>query len=254
MGWTYHNKPPMGWPIDFDHPLSNFLGFWPMFENSGGIVQDLSENGNDGTFVGIPTWTLAHFGSGLQGFTTADYVALPNGVFTLQEFTIIVWFKVAASGVNAPMFEVGNYEIDFHCDKDNYLEVYFADIANLNGSVSIRDGLWHQGVLTKIGSLVTLYVDGVYDNSGTSAGAITFGTDDAHIGTDGAGGFIGTIDHVIVYDHGKSASEVALLYREPWCMFKDPDEIPVLDQYYTEAVVGNAGIMTTNTGFWGPTF
>jgi hypothetical protein len=57
----------------------------------------------------------------------------------------------------------------------------------------------------------------------------------------------------MIYNHALSASKRALLYQFPFYGFMNPDEIPVLDQYYTVGV-GAAGIMTTNSGFWGPTF
>ena len=103
-----------------------------------------------------------------------------------------------------------------------------------------------------------IYIDGIQrdDNDFTSLAftAIENLGEDIKIGGTGAGvggPFGGRIDHTLFYKRILSASEISLLYREPFCMFeRDPIEL------WSAATlgappVGNLGIMTTNTGFWG---
>jgi hypothetical protein len=65
----------------------------------------------------------------------------------------------------------------------------------------------------------------------------------------------GHVDVPTIYNRALSASEIIQLYREPVIMFeRDPIELWVGSTSIEEPPVGAAGIMTTNTGFWGPTF
>jgi len=45
MGWPYQQKPPMGWPLDYDSSLVPEAGFWLFNEGSGNKVSDLSGMG-----------------------------------------------------------------------------------------------------------------------------------------------------------------------------------------------------------------
>jgi len=56
----------------------------------------------------------------------------------------------------------------------------------------------------------------------------------------------------LIYNRILSASEIAQLYREPFCMFdRDPIELWTGAMGGGVPPVGNAGIMTCNAGYWG---
>ena len=55
----------------------------------------------------------------------------------------------------------------------------------------------------------------------------------------------------MIFNRILSPGEITRLYREPFCGFRWMS-IEQLAAYY--AVVGNTGIMTPNTSYWGPTF
>jgi hypothetical protein len=100
MGWPYQHKPPLGWPIDPDHPLSDFVGFCPMLVGSAGQVFDLSGNGNNFTLAGHAHYGPGKFGSCLKLDGTGDYASLAtpsifpiNADTQFRNGTVCLWAK-----------------------------------------------------------------------------------------------------------------------------------------------------------------
>ena len=103
---------------------------------------------------------------------------------------------------------------------------------------------WQQvvGVRENDGTL-NLYIDGILQSTpGTKAGAIVC-TDGLRMGLDQANtyDYSGQIDIPMMWNRALSAAEIALLYRESFCMFKDPAEIALLGGY--QAAVGGIPIL-----------
>ena len=272
MGWTYYNKPPIGWPIDGGHSLSDFFSYWLMNEGSGDRILDLSGNGFTGSLVNDVTWVAGKHGSALRFGGSDDYVILygtgsgeANPLELNDSFSIIAGIYPTA---NNSCYLINNYtgvapytgqHINFHFDPSGAgitMEGHIDDNVNPTAIVSseIPINQRHQVALVRAkGSTVKIYIDGIENKSeiDVTTGSVlssrswTFGTRSNSIGLEE---YNGVIDYILFYNRALSVSEFALLNREPFCMFNDPDEIPVLDQYYT---VSAGGIMTPNAGYWG---
>jgi len=271
MGWLYQQKPPIGWPLDPDSGLVPDAGFWPMLVGSGNKVLDLSGNGNTGTFgtgAASPSWTADKFGSALD-FDGNDYVEFEassvfdiNGTNPISE---VVWIKTTqtpGSGEMAAfliMTEDGR--VSTASDKGILLNengkavfyVFDGAAKNCVSTTSVNDGIWHQIVGTYDGVNSRVYVDGILEN--TIAASETYNFDSPQLVfsylrvlTDRID-YDGQLDIPSIYNRALSASEIALLYKYPFWMFKDPAEVALLGGY--QAVVGMAGAMTTNSGYWG---
>ena len=266
MGWTYHNKPPMGWPLDYENGLVPNAGFWPFLGGSGNIVQDLSGNENHGQLDTDLTWVSGKFGSALNfpASNVNDIITIPYNPSLAVDYITLVWW------INPTLDSSGNIGGLFWDQEGSASSrLFLFDDGSLGAQVSLTTGnnnwatsagdvianVWQQVVYTWDGANEIFYVNGVEVGRNADTGILSPSANDRIIGLAQSNTFIykGKLSSFQLYNHALSASEVALLYRYPSWMFKDPDEIPVLDQYYTVGV-GAVGIMTTNTGFWGPTF
>ncbi len=236
----FQQKPLLGVPISSTHPLGTgsggLVGAWFMLEGSGGQVSDLSGNGNDGTFESSMSWVPGKF-----GYAT-DY-ALPFGRISLGTpailqpnlITIVAWIRLRSTPstwyhifgsdfTEGAWLSIGGAEnkVTFYTKTGAGAYDTWIDIGN-----AFATNTWHQVVGVWDGASKHIYFDGVYvDSKASDAGNLNWGgLADIRIGAaDDAGyNFDGQIDHILVYDHVKTASEISLLYREPFCMFEVDD-------------------------------
>ena len=280
MAWVYHNKPPMGWPLDLSEPINDGLGgYWYMPEGSGNIIRDLSGNENHSpAFGNSVTWVAGKFGSVLN-FTNAG-AGVPISSSSLLkpgtgDMTWIVWVDMDADNGGDDFFAdrplgafgtqegyfwgaggdstVGSLQFALEASDNNYKQ-YQLD----GGAYTVAEGLiqfavtWNNASDTLLIYKNEVDVTSLYNkiNDDNLSGKSIANSSDFIIGArpGGAREIDGRISHVPIYNRTLSASEIALLYRFPFYGFFNPDEIPVLDQYYTVSV---GGIMTPNTGYWG---
>lgn len=269
MGWSYHNKPPMGWPLDWSSPLSKGLvSLWLMNESSGNRVQDLSGNGNTGSYTGTPEWNAGFYGPQVR-CDDDQYITFANKATDyITDKMTVVWIGTPAQlTADRRYFFVGQYTTPnlndygwgLYINNSPYPPSFYIRTA---GGVVTSDATSSLVVGQKVvivgvydGANLSIYVNGVLEDSGDAQTGNVDNNFPLVLGGawwDGKYADIKT-DVFSIYNRALTTGEIAQLCREQFGMFKDPDEIPVLDQYYTVAV-GNAGIMTPNTGFWGPTF
>lgn len=209
------------------------IGHWAFDEGSGTIAGDSSAGGNDGAILNGATWgsdaTRDSFLI-LDGLDDSVDPSLNLAPFTSSnDFTWAVWANRGAGTINEVI--IGN----------RYNGVGVADFAprqfvkltptnfewhqngNGNDNVDIADlvaGEWHHHAITKQGTTLSYYLDGVFVQSSTLNEAI--GTESLPFfigGNAGAGAgehFTGSIDDVRIYDNALSAAEVgALVVPEP---------------------------------------
>ena len=242
MGWIHHNKPPMGWPIDWDNPLSKGLvGFWLFNEGSGSRVNDLSGNGNTGTIVG-PTWASTKYGSGISFDGNTDTINC--GKFTgfdgVSAFTIIFTAKwnVLVDGYDVVFSQQVDSTHVIIINGQSTGGIMTFNVSNGStayGSTNVFQtvGRYYHIAIVYDGSgaanadRLKLYVDGVYKTFASFTGTIpatvpTLSTVDMTFGYAHASYcFNGIMDNVSIYkNRALTTSEIAQLYREPFCMFE----------------------------------
>ena len=251
-------KPPLGALSLFGHPLSRGLvGLWPFNEGSGTFVNDMSGNGNTGTFIGTPVWVAGPNGLELDLEGTSSQISLANTIALTYPYTIIVDLHPDNSG---DMFLGDNTTASF-------LWFSNATILNIRNTDSSADSftiadcrtrsMWAVVSKTNLFTGMDIYRDGNYIVSGDN------NLDHTNININRIGNgynsdafvFDGQIGFVSIYNRALSASEIAQLYREPFCMFEgDPIELWSAATLGGAPPVGNAGIMTPWGGYWGPTY
>jgi len=258
MGWPYQQKPPPGWPLDYDSGLVPEAGFWPMWEGSGNKVFDLSGNNNTGSLVADTHWVPGKFGSALSFDGTGDYVDIDNPVLGSVAMTIVVLARKAAYQQYAGLvvdYQAATPQKKFilgYENPENTLTFYVGDGTNTDSHSigGFTQDIWHQvcGVFDGGQGILNMYLDGVESTSSTTITNI--GATPNPISAYSAIGtyntttypFNGQIDHVLIYNRALSASEIAELYSKPFCMFKDPAEIALLGAY--QAVGVTVPVMT----------
>jgi len=232
-------KPIRGIRINKSHPLARGLvGYWLLNEGTGSKIFDLSGNGNTGTLQGDTHFVPGKFGSALDFDGTGDYVDIPisNSLNMTGDIFVSYWlyYRTVASNnydgrVIYPYSSGNGYEILHYIytsgnfkiiPKRDYstTEMYYKTTERPNGF----DTWVHIGVLFNgTAKNATIYINGQKDTGNyeeTIDGVGNLVADFTSIRI-GYPNFDCLIDHIMIFNRALSASEIALLYREPFCMF-----------------------------------
>ena len=207
----------------------DLVSYWPMDEGSGTTAYDVTANTNDGTLMGGATWTTAGmFGSAISFDGTAKWVQCGNdaslAVASGQDFTYSMWFRDAVAGDWAWLLDqngrgtdslvyttqgtaTGNDKLRFSMDS------WFKDVAH--GVTTVQPNVWNHVALTRSGTTVTSYLNGIKEGSttgGYATAAIGVGSDQLYIGKVAGGPHMnGAIDDVAIWHNATSARKVAAM-------------------------------------------
>ena len=237
----FRQKPMLGEQINRAHQLGDPVGAWFFLEGSGPTVFDLS-GGNTGTFVSAVTWGAGKYGSALNFAGADDYVNLgswnnPSGKCS---FIASVRFDEAI-GVSEQIVSadktdvVAQRSLQFRRSVAGKLELitWTGDVAKIiTGDTTLTTGQrWHvAGVCDGVNNHV--YVNGIEDAVPVASGLMDNDTGVAFLfgARDKSGDLSdireelqGQIDFIIRWNRALSASEIALIYREPFCMSEKDD-------------------------------
>ena len=216
---------------------SSLVSYWQLAETSGTSAAD-SKGTNTGTYTGGYTLGQMPPATSMSGAVlfngTSGYVLVKSGLIigNLANASIEAWIKSTSSAGQAIYCErpaSGNdiWKLVLSSSSDpggiagRAEFVHRDDAGTLNwfaASTTINNGAWHHVVLTKAGTALVLYVDGVQVNSGTMSGTDTMTNAgiQSRIGADQADAtvyFSGTISNVAVYNAALSASAVLAHYN-----------------------------------------
>jgi len=169
------------------------------------------------------------FGSALDFDGTGDYVNCGSkSQYNLTRYTIIVWAnrtsnkdKLIVKRLATEWYYL-NYVLSIGTTGTVSLTHVRPDqtIDSISRASYITDSLIHQVVGMYDGTNQHLYVDGISVKTPEAAGdpytggPLYFGYDQFDIEY-----YQGQLDHIMIFNRALSASEIALLYREPFCMF-----------------------------------
>lgn len=242
-------KPPPGGQIDFAHPLAwRLAACWLLNEGAGLCVNDLGPNRLHGTITGIPAWSGSERGPHLtfDGATNFIRAADSPGISPMTgDFT--VESVVARTGTSTFRWiytddgSGGNSLIDLRDNNGNW-SIRFQDsgasgvsASDPTGSVA---GRYYHLVGTRVGGQVRLFVNGrqVDSASGSIATVDTSGASAPGIGCNNSnptsGSWLGSIQHVRLWQRALSPAEVLWLYEEPYAMLR-----PTVPRTYAYTVV-----------------
>lgn len=123
-------------PVNLPNPYSdkvlalapaNLLYYWPMNEEAGTVAVDLDTGDYPGTYVGVtlqyydfPDGRKTPYFDGISDTTTLVAADLDD-IFTLNEYSLSMWIRVANAGVWSD--EQGRTALYFYGNASNYIKV-----------------------------------------------------------------------------------------------------------------------------------
>jgi len=223
----------------------NLVGWWKFDEMSGDIAFDSSGNelhGTLGSEPNTPEWVTGYQGGALE-FELGDFVDLGNPDalnFGTNDWTLSAWMILNVQGQGEDFIcpIIGNggdwtggirYCLTVNEVTEGRVTITTDDDVTkvqVTGTVIVNDGSWHHIAVTREGTTLALYIDGLpdgtnpdipvgYDLSGTSQ-------HNAYIGTvtDNRDGLLhkfyrdGRIDDVRIFNIAKKENEIAYVMRD----------------------------------------
>lgn len=247
---TYLLKPRKA-TINWDHPLCRSLATDSLIsEGSGTKTLDIA--GLLSASITGATWSKDLLGTCLSfaGVSTTDYVELKTGTILsgLVNSTVTAWINpnqqpiqgtTGAWTIYVERPAVGNDILKLEMAKadgqgspapsNGTLRFVFRDDAGtLNygttGSTVVPINSWHHVAVVKLGTAVTLYIDGFSKGSTTLTATNTF--TDSNIKcriagdiADTTSNFPGKISNLRLFKRALNAQEILFLYAHPWDIY-----------------------------------
>lgn len=238
-------KPTRGILLNTTHPLARGLvSCWLMNEGTGNKIVDYSRMGIDLTAYNTPVWSAGRKGHALLfDDVSSEYLQSDKCPVTNSDnITMISWFNINDLSVHQVIMQV--------CDKDtadNYHLILFYATSNVlraatyaNGvyrmapsTITVTANKWHMAAaIFKGDEYREIYLDA--GNNFSDSFKVTFaqqfdrmsvgGARDSTPGTN----MSGKIGLAMIWKRALSDIEIALLYREPFCMFDVPVQVGVI--------------------------
>jgi len=207
---------------------SGLVGHWTFDGKNmtSGVAQDISGQGNNGNLTNISTstfYTAGKIGQALQFDGVDDYLTIASTPAPGTEMTVSAWVYKKNNGYIIYRGSSScclSYRLRFSSSK-----VLFGIVTTsgstpdieITSNASVPDNTWTLITATYSSSASTLsiYINGVFDQSGTRSGTIITSENTTNIGAvnPAASYFSGNIDDVRIYNRALSASEILQLYN-----------------------------------------
>lgn len=192
---------------------------------SGSQAPDLSGKGHPATLVkGI--MTTGRFGNGIALNGTDAYVRIDEPGWPTRDYTYAIWVFPRSVRDWRAILEIqtpASRGVELASAPAGRIEVWSS------GELRLRNGIrqpvlaWTHVALTRAGSLITLFLNGVAQRAGRDGTLLDFGNCPALIGVDADlgctgklnGFFSGVVDELQVYDCALPASEIPGIMDNP---------------------------------------
>jgi len=187
-------------------------------------LEDYSGNSNNGTATGT-TKTTDHYNRYNQARSfngSSDYITVLDSlsISAFDDFSFSLWIKTTNSSGSLFVQRTGfqNNESYTTYLTSGYPKILLSTSGSstwsgLTATQTVNDGNWHNVIFTRVGSTVSIYIDGKLDNTGTYSGTLYDSTENLKIGN-GNGFFNGDMSEPKMWDRGLSADEVQQLYLD----------------------------------------
>jgi len=253
-------KPPYGVKISRGHPLARALaGAWLLHEGRGGTLWDASGSGCVGTLTSMDPgsdWVAGPHGHALDfdGVDDRVIVAAPAGIEVGTANACVIRCRLWPSGWDILLGDQGLSDKGYLLALNGASLQYQAlgSAAGVGHGIAAGDEVW-LGV-SREGTQVTFYKDGMRLGTPQTLSAnnpLAIST----IGAFYAGGGPTTMrcDYVYCWRRALSATEMAWLYRRPFCFVTRPIVLPIVglpqgtihEVSATAAATSAAGAATT---------
>ena len=217
-------------------PPSGLVGWWP---GDGHALDILA--GNNGLLTNGATYAAGKVGSGFQFTNVGAGVMVGNPpALQVQDFTISAWIRrQSASVVTLDTTSWSNCASIFGFGANGYVLAIlpsgglYLSKANVDNTLptcgSVTDTNFHHVALTKSGTTLIFYVDGVaFPRQTPYTSAFQFNSP-ACIGATGsslANSFYGTIDELAMYGRPLTSNEITAIYTAGGAGMCQPPSLP----------------------------
>ena len=243
---------------------------WSFDDNSGSVVADNSGSGNTGTWNGTGThWSPGKLGPAGKFNGSDDYVNIPhNSSFNVTDFTVSLWLYYNGTGAAGKAYWTlinknensgsGNYD-PFHLWVDASTKYLNARVGNessavgLVASTAVNDNKWHFATLSRSGTNIYLYLDGIQKDTTTLSGSTT-NSGALILGNWGQYGsyFNGSIDQVQIFNYARTPAQIAWDYNQglpvAWYKFDDCEGTTAKDEMFSTSSNNNGTLTVGATG------
>ena len=196
---------------------ANLRGYYPLDEESGTRVNDLSDSAINGTLNGTPTFGAGKIGGAVTLNGTTDYALVGTSAdFTYTEFTLQAWVKSSVTNQTmAAVSKANNYWLGISFNKAAIYD--WTGGSTCQSTTNVANNAWHH-IAATLKSGVTngsvVYIDGVQSHTCTWTPFLQNGQ--PAIGASKAVSwqqfFNGSIDNVKIFDRAFSANEIKAEY------------------------------------------
>jgi len=197
---------------------AGLVGWWGGEGNANDVL-----GLNNGTLYGNTTFASGKVGKAFLFDGHGSSVTLNNNPnLQLQDFTIEAWVQrgsLSQPGGDELIFSYGDGGYGFGISPDGTPFISNIDIDNVKPAYQITDTNFHHLAVTKSGTSVVFYVDGVAYPAPFYSTSYSFNTSPAigargdDPGGNGTSDFFGEIDEVSVYNIALAASDVQSIYN-----------------------------------------
>jgi hypothetical protein len=163
----------------------------------------------DGTSTGRVTFPAGLFGRGTSDLTTSFWFKAPSSSIAIRE---LLGNRVSSSHGNFLGFRLGMSNITAEIDQDGSGTNY----GFVTGGSNVSDNMWHHVAVTRAGTSLKLYLDGVLVSGASTAATTNLTLVNPVIYGQGVGsGTMGAIDELRVYPRELNACQVQVLSTHP---------------------------------------
>lgn len=228
------------------HPemWNGLVGAWiPFLGVTGFELIDRSGRGNHAPFnnMEIDDWVIQMDHRGVSDYAinidNFEDITIPDPIVSGYPFTVLAsstvgssgfegWFDIAHSGSNNI-----NYSVGINANKARlFVRDGVSGDVNLDGTDTLTTDTWHQIVgIFRHNTSRDLFVDGLYDKTGTTNVSFNGNVDRAGYGwlADSSPGFrnTGNEGHVLVYNRELDPGEILWHYNNPKWLFVQKHEM-----------------------------
>ena len=192
---------------------SGLVAWWKVDGNTQDQI-----TGNPGTLIGNAKFTIGYVGGGLSLDGSASLMTVGNPTaLQLQTFTIEAWIKRASASFathgpngDAVLFGYGNDGYVLGLNDNGRLFLGKIGVGGISVSTSILDTNFHHVAVSKSGSTIIFYADGVAYPAAAYDPGFQFYTEAAMGGRSDDHGscFIGLIDELAVFNRALASNEI----------------------------------------------
>ncbi|HEX3356341.1 MAG TPA: LamG-like jellyroll fold domain-containing protein, partial [Tepidisphaeraceae bacterium] len=205
-------------PTNTGDVTAGLVGNWRFDENGGTIASDSSGFNNTGTLVNSPTWIApGEIGVSALAFNQTNQqsvtVANASSLNMTAGITIAAWINAIDWAGNRRILQKGNSDNQYRFLVENGVFKFHLQGVNTLTTLLPPTNIWMHVAATWNGSTMTIYTNGVREDSLAATGFIATTADPLAIaqkntGTSGGDYFNGAMDEVRLYNRALTIPEL----------------------------------------------